>query len=112
MNNLQIGIIGLVKSAVKGEKAVLPNDFNLSAALRLAKKHQIIPLIYYGIINSGIRIPEDVFAQIENISYKSIAVSHNQLYELENLYRAFERSGIEYMPLKGAVIKQLYRNPK
>lgn len=112
MNNLQIGIIGLVKSAVKGEKTVLPNDFNWSAALRLAKRHQIIPLIYYGIINSGIRIPEDVFAQIENISYKSIAVSHSQLYELENLYRAFERSGIEYMPLKGAVIKQLYPRPE
>lgn len=112
MNNLQIGITGLVKSAVKGEKTVLPNDFNWTAALRLAKRHQIIPLIYYGIINSGIRIPEDVFAQIENISYKSIAVSHSQLYELENLYRAFERSGIEYMPLKGAVIKKLYPRPE
>ena len=112
MNNLQIGITDLVRSAVKGEKAVLPNDFNWTAALRLAKRHQIIPLIYYGIINSGIRIPEDVFAQIENISYKRIAVSHNQLYELENLYRAFERGGIEYMPLKGAVIKQLYPKPE
>lgn len=112
MNNLQIGITGLVRSAVNGEKTVLPNDFNWSAALRLAKRHQIIPLIYYGIINSEIRIPEDVFAQIENISYKSIAVSHSQLYELENLYRAFERSGIEYMPLKGAVIKQLYPRPE
>lgn len=112
MNNLQIGIIGLVKSAVKGEKTVLPNDFNWTAALRLAKKHQIIPLIYYGIINSGIRIPEDVFSQIENISYKSIAVSHNQLYELENLYRAFDKNDIKYMPLKGAVIKQLYPKPE
>lgn len=112
MNNLQIGITGLVRSAVKGEKAVLPNDFNWTAALRLAKRHQIIPLIYYGITNSGIKVPENIFTDIENITYQSIAVSHNQLYELENLYRAFERSGIEYMPLKGAVIKGLYPKPE
>lgn len=112
MNNLQIGILGLMKSALTGEKTVLPSDFNPTSALSLAKRHQIVPLIYYGITNSEIKVPENIFTDIENITYQSIAVSHNQLFELENLYKAFEESGIEYMPLKGAVIKNLYPKPE
>lgn len=112
MNKLQIGITGLVKSALTGEKTVLPSDFNPTSALSLAKRHQIVPLIYYGITNSEIKVPENIFTDIENITYQSIAVSHNQLFELENLYKAFEESGIEYMPLKGAVIKNLYPKPE
>lgn len=112
MNKLQNGIISLIKAAITDKKAVLSDDFDWASALELAKKHQIIPLVYYGIMYSEIEAPKDIFAETENISYQSMAISHNQLYELEKLFRAFEDSGIEYMPLKGAVMKSFYPKPE
>lgn len=112
MNGLQIGVTALVKSALTGEKAEVSENFDWENALNTAKKHQIVPLIYYGIMYSEIEAPKDIFAETENITHQCIAVNHNQLYELEKLYRAFEESGIEYMPLKGAVMKCLYPKPE
>lgn len=112
MNGQQIGITALVKSALTGEKANVSEKFDWKNALNTAKMHQIVPLIYYGITYSEIEAPKDIFAETENITYQCIAVNHNQLYELEKLYRAFEESGIEYMPLKGAVMKCLYPKPE
>ena len=49
---------------------------------------------------------------IENTTCQCIALNHNQIFELENIYKAFNESGIEYMPLKGAVLKKLYPKPE
>ena len=112
MNETQIGIISLIKSAITGEKAVISKDFDWQKAIKAVKKHQIAPLIYYGIINSCIKVSEDLFSLLENTTCQCIALNHNQIFELENIYKAFNESGIEYMPLKGAVLKKLYPKPE
>lgn len=112
MNETQIGIISIIKSAITGEKAVLTKDFDWQNAIKAVKKHQIAPLIYYGIINSGISISEDLLSVLENITCQCIALNHNQIFGLENIYKAFNESSIEYMPIKGAVIKKLYPKPE
>ena len=45
MTDFQIGILGLVKSALTGESVSVPGDFDWEEALTTAKKHQIIPVI-------------------------------------------------------------------
>ena len=112
MNETQIGIISLIKSAITGKKAVISKDFDWQKAIKVVKKHQIAPLIYYGIINSGIKVSEDLLSLLENTTCQCIALNHNQIFELENIYKAFNESGIEYMPLKGAVLKKLYPKPE
>lgn len=112
MNETQIGIISLIKSAITGEKAVISKDFDWQNAIKVAKKHQIAPLIYYGLINSCIKVSEDLLSLLENTTCQYIALNHNQIFELENIYKAFNESGIEYMPLKGAVLKKLYPKPE
>ena len=112
MSETQIGIISLIKSAITGEKAVISKDFDWQNAIKAVKKHQIAPLIYYGIINSCIKVSEDLLSLLENTTCQCIALNHNQIFELENIYKAFNESGIEYMPLKGAVLKKLYPKPE
>lgn len=112
MNATQIGIISLIKSAITGEKVVVLKDFDWQNAIKTIKKHQIAPLIYYGIINSGINISEDLLSVLENTTCQCIALNHNQFFELENIYKVFNEIGIEYMPLKGAVLKKLYPKPE
>lgn len=112
MDGQQIGIIALVKSALTGEKAEIPENFDWDNALNTAKKHQIIPMLYYGVQYSGITPPAEIMQFSELATYKNIAVSQNQLYALEQIYKAFDDNEIDYMPLKGSVLKFVYPKPE
>ena len=54
MKEQQKGFILLIKSALTGEKNEIPENFDYNEAVSIAKKHKIIPLIYYGGYNCGI----------------------------------------------------------
>lgn len=108
MNSSQIAVINLIKSAVTGEKAFIPEEFDFEEIVTVSKNHQIAPLLYYGIINSEIKIQDAVFTHIEKLAYQSIAITQNQTYELNRICDAFDENGIDYMPLKGTVIKDIY----
>jgi hypothetical protein len=45
-------------------------------------------------------------------TYKAAIFDEIQKNELNILFQAFSHSGIDYMPLKGIVLKQLYPNPE
>ena len=103
-----LGVIALVKSACTGEKAVLPDNFDFRSAYSLAKKHSVVPLIYYGMENSGIETDADLSSKYFLAVGQSIAIGEKQIFELSNLSREFEENGIDFMPLKGSVIRSLY----
>lgn len=112
MTDFQIGILRLVKSALTGESVSVPENFDWEEALTTAKKHQIIPLIYYGVKYSSLTPPEDIMRILELATFKSVAFSQNQLYALDCIYKAFDENGIDYMPLKGACLKLIYPQPE
>lgn len=102
------GIISLVKSAFTGEKATLPDNFDFARAYTLAKNHRVIPLLYYGIVNSEIKLETELNNKYFAATCQSIAVGEKQKFELSNLSVEFEKNGIDFMPLKGSVIRSLY----
>lgn len=112
MDGQQIGIIALVKSALTGEKAEISENFDWDNALNTAKKHQIIPMLYYGVQYSGITPPAEIMQFLELATFKNISVSQNQLYALEQICKAFDENEIDYMPLKGSVLKFIYPKPE
>lgn len=112
MNGFQSGITALVKSALTGEKTEVSENFDWDNALDTAKKHQIIPMLYYGVQYSGIALPTEIMQFLELATFKNISVSQNQLYALEQIYKAFDENKIDYMPLKGSVLKYIYPKPE
>lgn len=106
------GVISLIKSALTGEKAVLPDGFDFAAAYKLAKAHGIIPLLYYGIVDSGIPLDEALSQKFLTGILQGIAVCEKQMAELADLSAKFEENGIDFMPLKGSVIRSLYPKPE
>ena len=67
MDGFQTGVIALIKSALTGEKADIPENFDWDNVLKISKKHNIVPIIYYGIKNSSIKLSpemEEKFSQI------------------------------------------------
>jgi len=112
MNTTQQLIITLLKSAVTEEAFPLPEDFSLEEACSAIKKQGLVTLAYEGAVRCGISREEPVMAELFRNYYSVLLRSERQMAKVNQLFRAFEENGIDYLPFKGCVMKQLYPKPE
>jgi len=110
MNAVQKDVIALLRSAVTGVAYPLSADFDLEKVRPYIKQHHILPLVYEGARICGVE--SSLMMQLFTGYCKALQVSEGQMQELERILRAFEESGIDYMPLKGCRMKYLYPKPE
>lgn len=108
MTNFQNQVISLIKSALLNKNEVTEEISDWSEIIRFAFRHQIVSLIYYGVIYSGINVPKDDLQILENMALKNMSVDINQIYAIKRLEEEFNLNQIEYMLLKGSVLKHIY----
>lgn len=108
MDNQQIGIILLIKSAFYGEKYSLPEDFDLEAAAKTAKKHQISAMFYYGALNCGFSQELPIMQKLFFQTCQMMTLSTHQLFAVDEIFSQFDENKIDYMPLKGTLLKKMY----
>lgn len=108
MNNLQRGVIDIVYSALTGEKITLSKNFDFSEGVKVAKKHKIEVMFYYGALNCGFAQDEPLMQELFMLVCGNIAISERQLYAVKELFTAFDEHKIAYLPLKGTVLKSMY----
>jgi hypothetical protein len=104
------GILTLIKSAVTGEKLPLPQDFSLEDAMEQIKRHSLQAMAYQGAFLCGVSSP--VMASLLQRYYIGLMRSEAQMAALKSLMDAFEEAGIDYMPVKGVILKPLYPKPE
>ncbi len=107
-----LNIISLVKSGITGEKQKLTGEADWEYIYKVAMLHNAVPLLYYGIKNSDITMPPEVEQKFFVKVCQLISICESQEAELRDLYKLFEKNGIDYMPLKGAVIRRIYPKPE
>ncbi len=108
LSSFETGIITLINNGLKGENKPLPEDFDYSAVYEFGKKHQILPLLYYGGANNPKFVCSDVDGKMLLATMSLTAVSENQMLEIDRVCKEFDKNGIEYLKLKGSIIKRLY----
>lgn len=112
MNITQQGIIALLQSAVTGEKHALPEGFSLEEAYELIKKQGLMTLAYDGAVLCGFSRNHPVMEELFR-SYCSVFLRcERQTAKVNALLGAFEEAGIDHLPFKGCVMKQLYPKPE
>ena len=107
-DTLRQGVLALIHSAVSGEAKTLPEGFDLEAAVPIVHAHKVGNLVYYGAVNCGIDPHSVVMQKLFTVTYKCMLVDEQQRREIEKLAAAFEHAGIDYLPLKGVMLKNLY----
>lgn len=112
MNEMQQGIIALLKSAITGEPYPLPDDFDLAAIYPQVKKHHMDALLYEGAVCCGIPRENPVMQELFRRYCRSLLISEGQMSEVRRIFDAFDKSGIDYLPLKGVVMKPRYPKPE
>ena len=112
MNVTHLGLVCLLKSAVTGKTAELPEKFSLEEAIQIAAKQSVLPLIFQGARNCGLPQNHPMMQKMLLHSYQQMVRSERQMRGVQQLFDAFEENGIDYMPLKGCNMKQLYPKPE
>lgn len=107
-NQQDTGMILLVGSALSGKSNELPQNFSLQNAYTSAIKHQIATIVYIGALNCGVKSTESIMEKLLCSSCHAISLSENQNMELSAIEDSFRQAGLDYMPFKGSVLKNLY----
>lgn len=108
MKKIQNDIIKLIKSSLTGEPEDVSEDIDIGEVLNIATRHGIYAVIYYGALECGIDSKCSEMPALFAYTCKCISRNANQEHAMSGLFNEFDKNGIEYMPLKGCIIKSLY----
>lgn len=112
MNTVQKSIAALMKSALTGQAQPLPEGFSMDEVLQSIKGHHVEVMIYEGATLCGADAAVPAMQELFRKYCKSLQVSVRQMREIQRVFCAFEKNGIDYMPLKGSRLKALYPKPE
>lgn len=112
MDLQMLDFLGLLKSALQNENYSLSEKFNIEQATNLASKHRILPLFYYGAAKCGVSKDSELMRKLFAATIKYAAISVAQMKQVNDLFSAFDDAGVDYMPLKGTLLKELYPSPE
>lgn len=111
MKNNILFMLRLISSALSGgqlPKADDSTDWNM--IYDISMRHMVTNIIAYPVAGGGYAITQELKQKFTKKLYERIYVSENQNNELSILIDEFNREGIEYLPLKGAILQDLYPN--
>lgn len=91
---------------------VPPDDLDWSRLIQTARRHNLLPLTAAALARSGHAVPENVQKTLDEAGNQALYIEANRDYELETLFAAFSDARIEFLPLKGTVLKRYYPSPE
>lgn len=112
MNVTEQAIITLLRSAVTGEKLALPENVDMDFLIRVVARHMVVPMAYIGAVNCGVDKEHPVMEKLFRGYCHHLMTSEAQLRMLDSVFAAFDANKIDYMPVKGCNLKQLYPKPE
>lgn len=108
LTDFEQGVICLVRSAVANKKADLPEKFDIEGICSVAKMHQTRVLMLCGALELGFDKKNPEIKRLLKGAYDEVLTNEKQLKKYQQLLVLFEKEGIDYMPLKGILLKDMY----
>jgi len=102
------GVIALVRAALTGERQPLPADFDLEKAYEPIIQHNIAVMALEGAYLCGLDKKLPAMQKLFMRAFRDIRRVEVQDKAAAALFSAFEQAGIEFMPVKGALLRGLY----
>lgn len=88
------------------ETDISPEDWY--AIIKIAEEQNLISILYRAVRISGLKVPDEILTRIKAGFFQDIRLDRLQNTELTQLFAAFEDQGVDYLPIKGAVMKKYY----
>ena len=103
--------VDLIGYVLTGKKPHIPSDIDYKALLEFSEDHGISNMIYAALSELNVDVPPEIMSLFEEDYEMQVVLEANQAYELDSLGEELEKAGIDYMPLKGSVVKDIYPMP-
>ncbi|MBR5817351.1 MAG: nucleotidyltransferase family protein [Clostridia bacterium] len=98
------GVADIPKDALDGE--------TVSAVLRLADVHDVLGVVFTALSECGVINPSDkIYADMEEAEELSYFRLKRLNHSFKEITETLENFGIDYLPLKGSVIRNYYPDP-
>lgn len=107
MREFQKGILAVLKSGLTGERAQLGADFPWERAAAFVRAQSLDVMFFCGLQNSHISPPEELY-KMQQRALMMAAYAVRQECEAERLFALLKQKGLDFLPLKGAVLKNMY----
>ncbi len=101
-------LLSVLKAALEDMPADIDAALPLDEYLSFANMQQIEALFISGLHRSGFSYGKEV----RNIALRTAMVAAKQETVAEELCDLFEENGIDYLPLKGCILRSLYPSPE
>ena len=108
MDCITQGIILLIKSAITGEGYKMPEGFAWEKAYPIIRKNNAFQICFAGALNCGIAETLPNFGPLQEEYCIYYMGSQRQLEMAERVFRALGEKGIDYLPIKGCLTKNIY----
>ncbi|MBQ2942329.1 MAG: nucleotidyltransferase family protein [Clostridia bacterium] len=110
MNETVRIMFALLRFVLKGEPSGIKSltEEEGKALYALSKKHDMAHLLGYSIEKEKIEVPENIKNAFRKQKMTAVYRSSIMEEEYKKITELFEAEGIEYIPLKGAVIRNYY----
>lgn len=103
--------IKLLRYVLNGDVPNIPENIDYRELYDFSASHSVENMIYVALSELKMPVPEDIMLEFEDSYYRAVEAEALQSIELEAISETFEEAGIDFMPLKGSVIKHLYPMP-
>lgn len=84
----------------------------LASIYKLSKAQDLAHIVATQLQNTALEIDSDLKAKLVQAQQHAIYRYVNLNYELKQIYDVLEKSAIQHMPLKGAIIRSYYPSPE
>ena len=112
MTAFEKDIVALVRGALTGDTPTLSAEADYARIFEFGKRQQIIYLLY-----AGLCLVDGFEESVAGMNFlqaacSAMAAGVRQQQEIEQLRTAFSARGIDFMPLKGTLLRPLYPTPE
>lgn len=111
MKAFEKDVLTLIRCAFSGEKPELSGKITMRGIFNFCMAHHILGLVYGALEKVDYVAGDEEFAEIRQKYDLLVYINLRQTLDLQRIGEIFSKSGIDYMPLKGAVLKTIYPSP-
>ena len=85
---------------------------NLDELYELSKRHDLAHLVGYALDKEGVITQNDaIFTKFQEQQYIAIIKCEEMCYELNRMRAVFSENKVDFIPLKGVIMRQMYPEP-
>ena len=102
-------LLGAVVSG--GELPDAPAEVDWNTLYAIAARHNVLNILAYGAVSEKYGLDMSLSSKFLKAIYEGITLEEKQERAFSELFAEFEKQSIDYMPLKGSIIKKIYAQP-